>query len=239
MKYIYGPLRSRRLGFSLGVTLTPYKICTFNCLYCQLGRTINTTSQRREYIPIPEIIKELKLWFTHNPEEARNLNYITLSGCGEPTLNIKIGELIAELKKITPLPVAVITNASLLNEASVREALSGADLIIPSLDAVTPELFTKVDRPKEGINVEGIISGLIALRREFKGKIWLEVMVLKGINDALAHARKLKDIIEQINPDKVQLNSPVRATAEDNIVAADKKRLQRFKEILGDKCEII
>ena len=239
MKYIYGPLKSRRLGKSLGVTLTPYKICSFNCVYCQLGKTINTTSERREYIPIQEIINELRPWLQNNILEAKDLNYITLSGSGEPTLNIKIGQLIAEIKKITPVPVAVITNASLLNEALVRQALSCADLIIPSLDAATPAIFTKVDRPKEGINVEGIINGLIVLRKEFKGKIWLEVMLIKGINDDLAHARKLKDIIAQINPDKIQLNSPVRTTAEDNILAVDKKRLEKFKEILGDKAEII
>lgn len=239
MKYIYGPLKSRRLGLSLGVTLTPYKICSFNCVYCQLGKTINTTSERREYIPIQEIINELKLWLQNNILEAKDLNYITLSGSGEPTLNIKIGQLIAELKKITPVPVAVITNASLLNEALVRQALSGADLIIPSLDAVDPAIFTKVDRPKEGVNVEDIINGLIVLRKEFKGKIWLEVMLVKGINDDLAHARKLKDSMLKINPDKIQLNSPVRTTAEDNILAVDKKKLQKFKEILGDKCEII
>jgi wyosine [tRNA(Phe)-imidazoG37] synthetase (radical SAM superfamily) len=239
MKYIYGPLKSRRLGKSLGITLTPYKICSFNCVYCQLGKTINTTSERREYIPIQEIINELKFWFVNNPEEAKNLNYITLSGSGEPTLNIKIGQLITEIKKITPVPVAVITNASLLNEALVRQALSCADLIIPSLDAADPAIFTKVDRPKEGINVEDIINGLIVLRKEFKGKIWLEVMLIKGINDDLTHARKLKDVMLKINPDKIQLNSPVRTTAEDNILATDKKKLEKFKEILGDKCEII
>jgi len=239
VKYIYGPLKSRRLGRSLGITLTPYKICSFNCVYCQLGKTINTTSERREYIPIQEIINELKLWLQNNSQEAKDLNYITLSGSGEPTLNIKIGQLIAEIKKISPVPVAVITNASLLNEALVRQALSCADLIIPSLDAAAPAIFTKVDRPKEGIKVEDIINGLIVLRKEFKGKIWLEVMLIKGINDDLAHARKLKDIIEKINPDKIQLNSPVRTTAEDNILAVDKKKLEKIKEILGDKCEII
>ena len=224
---------------SLGITLTPYKICSFSCVYCQLGKTINTTSERREYIPIQEIINELKVWLQNNILEAKDLNYITLSGSGEPTLNIKIGQLILEIKKITAVPVAVITNASLLNVALVRQALSYTDLIIPSLDAVTPEIFTKVDRPKEGINVEDIINGLIGLRKEFKGKIWLEVMLIKGINDNLAHIRKLKDIMLKINPDKIHLNSPVRATAEDNILATDKKKLEKFKEILGDKCEII
>jgi len=239
MKYIYGPVKSRRLGFSLGITLTPCKICSFNCVYCQLGKTINTTSERREYIPAQEIINELKPWLQNNILEAGDLNYITFSGSGEPTLNIKIGQLILDIKKITAVPVAVITNASLLNVALVRQALSCADLIVPSLDAVTHEIFTKVDRPKEGINVEDIINGLMAFRKEFKGKIWLEVMLIKGINDDLVHARKLKDIIDKINPDKIQLNSPVRATAEDNILATDKKKLEKFKEILGDKCELI
>jgi len=239
MKYIYGPLKSRRLGLSLGITLTPYKICSFNCVYCQLGKTINTTSERREYIPIQEIINELKLWLQNNILEAKGLNYITLSGSGEPTLNIKIGQLIAEIKKISAVPVAVITNASLLNVALVRQALSCADLIIPSLDAVTPGIFTKVDRPREGINIEDIIDGLIGLRKEFKGKIWLEVMLIKGINDDLAHIRKLKDIIDKINPDKIHLNSPVRTTAEENVQALDKKRLEKIREILGESCEII
>ncbi len=239
MKYIYGPLKSRRLGLSLGITLTPYKICSFNCVYCQLGKTINTTNERKEYIPIQEIINELKLWLQNNILEAKGLNYITLSGSGEPTLNIKIGQLIAEIKKITAVPVAVITNASLLNVTAVRQALSYADLIIPSLDAVTPEIFAKVDRPKEDIKIEDIINGLIGLKKEFKGKIWLEVMLVKGINDDLAHIRKLKDIIDKINPDKIQLNSPVRTTAEENILAVDKKKLEKFKETLGEKCEII
>lgn len=239
MRYIYGPVKSRRLGLSLGISLTPYKICSFNCVYCQLGKSIGTTSERREYIPIQEIINELKLWLQNNSQEAKALNYITLSGSGEPTLNIKIGEFIAEIKKITSVPVAVITNASLVNVAEVRYALLEADLIVPSLDAATPEIFEKVDRPVKDIKVEDIINGLKELKKEFKGKIWLEVMIVKGINDDLAHIRKLRDIIDKINPDKIQLNSPVRSTAEENILAVDKKRLEKFKEILGDKCEII
>jgi len=239
MKYIYGPVKSRRLGLSLGITLTPYKVCSFNCVYCQLGKAIGTTSERREYIPIQEIINELKPWLKNNSQEAKDLNYITLSGSGEPTLNIKIGHLIAEIKKITAVPVAVITNASLANVTEVRHALLEADLIIPSLDAVTPEIFTKVDRPKEGINIEEIINGLMSLRKEFKGKIWIEVMLVKGINDNLVQIKKLKEIIDKINPDKIQLNSPVRTTAEENILAVDRKRLEKFKEVLGDKCEII
>ena len=239
MKYIYGPVKSRRLGLSLGITLTPYKICSFNCVYCQLGRTTLQAHERKEYIPVQEMVNELKSWFFHNAQQAKNLNYITLSGAGEPTLNIKIGEVIIEIKKITALPIAVITNASLLNMPSVRKELCNADLIVPSLDSVDLTSFIKIDRPKEEIKIEGIIDGLVNLRKEFKGKVWLEVMLVKGINDGLEQVRKLKEIIDKINPDKVQLNSPVRSTAEPQVQAVDKKRIEKIKEILGERCEII
>jgi len=239
MKYIYGPVQSRRLGLSLGLSLTPYKICSFDCVYCQLGKTIDKTCQREEYSKVDEIIDELKSWFQNNTEEGKFLNYITFSGLGEPTLNIKIGEVIAEIKKITAIPVAVITNASLLNDIGVREALIRADLIVPSLDAVTSDIFREINRPLEDIKIEEIINGLVNLRKEFRGKIWLEVMLVRGINDDLRHIKKFNEVIDRINPDKIQLNSPVRTTAEPNILPVDRKKLEKIKEMLGDKCEII
>jgi len=239
MKYIYGPVESRRLGLSLGITITPYKICSFNCVYCQLGRTQEPTTERKEYLSIEEILSDLRFWLQYNAEEAQKLNYITLSGSGEPTLNINIDQLIIQIKKITAIPVAVITNASLLSEPSLRRALLDADLIVPSLDAATVSVFQNINRPKEGIEIEGIIKGLVDLRKEFGGKIWLEVMLVKGANDDLGHIRKLKEALDNINPDKIQLNSPVRLTAESNVFAADKKKLAKIKEIFGDKCEVI
>jgi len=239
MKYIYGPVQSRRLGHSLGITLTPYKTCNFNCVYCQLGRSINIAKERREYISIQEILNEIKLWLKENAEKAKELDYITLSGSGEPTLNIKTGELISQIKNITAIPVAVITNASLMNIAEVRHELLNVDLIVPSLDAATDEIFAKIDRPAQDIKIDDIINGLIDLRKEFRGKLWLEVMLVKGFNDNLSHIRKLKEIIEKINPDKIQLNSPVRTTAEENIRAVDKKRLEEIRQVLGEKCEIL
>jgi wyosine [tRNA(Phe)-imidazoG37] synthetase (radical SAM superfamily) len=239
MKYIYGPVRSRRLGLSLGISLTAYKICSFDCVYCQLGKTIKKTRERKEYLRTEEIINELKYWLTNNTEEAKGLDYITISGSGEPTLNIKIGEVISGIKQMTDTPVAVITNASLLNDALVRHSLLGTDLVVPSLDAVIPQIFQEVDRPEEGIEIEGVINGLIDLRKEFQGKIWLEVMLVKGLNDDIRHIRKLKEAIDRINPDKIQLNSPVRTTTELDIFPVDKNKLQKVKEILGDKCEII
>lgn len=239
MKYIYGPVNSRRLGLSLGLSLTPYKVCDFDCLYCQLGETTQLTKERKEYIDIREVAGELKLWLQNNEEATKSLSYVTISGSGEPTLNIKIGELIGEVRKLTAAKVAVITNASLLGEVEVRRAVCAADLIVPSLDSVIPEIFRQIDRPFPDIRVEEIIEGLVSLRKEFAGKIWLEVMLVKGVNDKLAQIKKLKAVIDRINPDKIQLNSPVRTAAGKNILPVGSGRLEKFKEILGEKCEII
>jgi len=238
MKYIYGPVKSRRLGLSLGINLTPYKICSFNCLYCQLGHTTDLTVLRKEYINIGDIIDEFKYWLGSNKEDLSTLNYITLSGSGEPTLNIKISELISKLKELSSVKIAVITNASLLSGASLRREILIADLIVPSLDAVTQGLFVRIDRPHNDIQIADIINGLIALRKEFKGKIWLELMLVKGLNDDIRHIRKLKEVIERINPDKIQINSPVRTTAEESVFSVGTSKLRKIKDILGDKAEI-
>jgi len=239
MKYIYGPVQSRRLGFSLGLNLVPYKVCSFDCIYCQLGRTTKLTTTRAEYIPVREVLSELRLWLANHQEEFQNLDYITLAGSGDPTLNAKIGELVTEIKKLTKIPLAVITNASLLPDPSVRQALLAADLIVPSLDAVMPNAFAKVNRPHPDLKLEEIIESLVKLRKEFRGKIWLEVMLVKGANDDLRYIKKLQEVAERINPDKIQLNSPVRTPAEQGVCLLEAKKLQKFKEILGEKCEII
>jgi wyosine [tRNA(Phe)-imidazoG37] synthetase (radical SAM superfamily) len=239
VKYLYGPIKSRRLGLSLGINLTPYKICSFDCIYCQLGKTTNLTVIRAEYVKINDILDELKEWFSSHKEGIPQLDYITLSGSGEPTLNIKISDLINQLKKLTSAKVAVITNSSLLTDSNTRQEILGADLIVPSLDAITQELFSKVDRPHKDIKIDEVISGLASLRREFRGKIWLEVMLIKGLNDDIRHIRKLKEVIDRINPDKIQINSPVRTTSDAGVLPVDKSKLKRIKGILGDKTEII
>lgn len=223
----------------MGVSLTPYKICDFDCVYCQLGKTKETTVERKEYVKIEEVLGELTSWFQNNLQESGNLKFITISGSGEPTLHSKIGELIARIKKVTPIPVCVITNSSLLDKAEARREILAADLIIPSLDAVTPEVFREIDRPHRDIKIEYIIEGLVNLKKEFRGKIWLEVMLVKGLNDDSKHIEGLKSVMERIRPDKIQLNSPVRCTAEQNVSPLERKQLEKIKEILGDKCEII
>ncbi len=238
MKYIYGPVNSRRLGLSLGLNLTPYKICSFNCIYCQLGRTTDKTIKREEYFKAQDILEEFKTWIQNNPEDAAKVNYITFSGSGEPTLNSNIGYLISQIKNITNIKIAVITNASLLSSPLLRQELMSADLIVPSLDAVSDEVFIKIDRPAEEVKIEEVIEGLVSLSKEFPGKIWLEVMLVKGINDSPGYIARLKEIIDRIRPDKIHLNSPVRVTAEPNIQPPSAKKLEEIKEILGDKCEM-
>ncbi len=239
MKYIYGPIKSRRLGLSLGLSLSLDKICDLDCIYCQWGSVGKTVFERKEYAKADEILRELKLCMKNNPQDTKKLEFVTLSGLGEPTLNTCIEELIDQVKNITGLKIAVITNSTLLGDPAVRKGLWKADLIVPSLDAVDLEIFKQIDRPHARIKLNEIIDGLVALRKEFRGQIWLEVMLIAGINDDLRHIEELKKVIFRINPDKIQLNSPVRSTAERNVLPVERAKLEKIKEILGDKAEII
>ncbi|MDD5661432.1 MAG: radical SAM protein [Candidatus Omnitrophica bacterium] len=239
MKYIYGPIKSRRLGLSLGLSLSANKVCDLDCIYCQWGSVGKTVFKREEYAKVSEIISELKSWMEGNPQQTKELKFVTLSGLGEPTLNTRIGELIERVKEATGAKIAVITNSTLLGDPLVRKELLKVDLIVPSLDAVNPEIFAKIDRPNSGIKLNEIIEGLVSLRKEFNGAIWLEVMLIAGLNDAPGHIKELAKVINRINPDKIQLNSPVRSTAEKNVFPVERAKLEEIKRILGDKAEII
>lgn len=239
MRYLYGPVQSRRLGLSLGISLTPQKVCSFDCVYCQLGKTSAKTQERKSYADASGILSELKEFLKTGDFRASPPDYISLSGFGEPTLNLDIAGIIGEIKKLTSIPLVLITNASLFSDPRVRRDAARADLLIPSLDAVTQDIFEEIDRPHPAIKIEDVISGLIALRKEFKGKLFLEIMLIKDINDSRDYAYKFKEALDRINPDKVQLNIPVRSTAEPWVRAPDRERLLQIKNILGDKCEII
>jgi wyosine [tRNA(Phe)-imidazoG37] synthetase (radical SAM superfamily) len=180
---------------------------------------------------IPEIKKVLL--------SGQRIDYITLSGSGEPTLNSAIGKTIREIKKMSSIPVAVLTNSTLLTQKKVRIALLAADPDIPSLDAATQDLFLRINRPHPTLKIEAIIEGIRKFRQEFKGSIWLEVMLVKGINDSPGHIKKLKEAIAEINPDRIQLNTVIRPPAEKNARPLSLGELKRIKQILGQKCEII
>ena len=236
-KHLFGPVPSRRLGMSLGVDLVPHKVCTLNCVYCECGATTNLTTERKEYVSYNEIISELKDFFNNNPKP----DYITFSGAGEPTLNIYIGRVIDFIKSNYPtIPVAVLTNGSLLNNNQVKQELLNADLILPSLDAATEPALKKIDRPSSIINVQKYIQGLIDFSNQFKGTIWLEIMILPDFNDDIENLELLKEAIIKINPDKVQLNTLDRPGIIDNIRAATRLELQNIIDLWNiDNVEII
>ena len=233
--YIYGPVPSRRLGFSLGIDVIPPKTCTLDCIYCQLGPTSDKTLRRNKYFSPDEILSQIKKKIS----SGQKVDYITFSGSGEPTLNTNLGKLIREIKKFTTIPVAVLTNGSLFIQKGVRKALMPADLVVPSLDAASQDTFEKINRPCSPLKIEEIINGLRTFRREYKGLMWLEVMLVKGVNDSPDHIQKLKEAISRIEPDKIQLNTVIRPPAERTAHPLNPEELEKIKKIFGKNCEII
>jgi wyosine [tRNA(Phe)-imidazoG37] synthetase (radical SAM superfamily) len=236
LKYLFGPVPSRRLGRSLGIDLVPYKTCTFDCIYCDLGRTTHKTISRQSYVSPEEIQGELEICLS---ALEKNPDYITISGSGEPTLNTNIGEIIRKIKEITSTPVAVLTNSSLLSFSEVRRDLLEADLILPSIDAVTPALFEYINRPHQSLKIEEIVSGLIQFRKQYRGQIWLEILFCRGVNDGRDEVERLKEVIERIEPDRIQLNTTVRPPAEEFAYPLTTIQLEEIRKKLGDKAEII
>ncbi|MFQ5680837.1 MAG: radical SAM protein [Candidatus Omnitrophota bacterium] len=222
MRYIYGPVASRRLGASLGVCLTPYKVCPFDCVYCQLGRTTLKTIARKEYLPSGDIIDELRRALSILSCEGTAVDYITFSGFGEPTLNKGIAALICRIKEFSVIPVALITNSALLADRRARGEIMGVDLIVPSLDAADERAFRRIDRPCPGVSFGDVVSGLVELRQEFRGQIYLEIMLIKGENDDPESIVRFRDIVARINPDKVHINIPHRAVSSPGLMPDDK-----------------
>ncbi len=234
-KHIYGPVPSRRLGRSLGVDIVPPKICTLDCVYCQIGRTTQKSTVRQNFVDIEAVLAELgdKL------AAGVTADYITIGGSGEPTLNSRLGELIDRIDAMTAIPVALLTNGTLFDRADVRAEAGKAEVVIPSLDAGDQAVFEAVNRPVRDISIEKVISGLSQFRDEFPGQIWLEVFLIEGMNTDPEQIAKLRALIARIRPDKVQLNSAVRPAAEEGILPIGEERLAAIASQIGRNCEII
>jgi wyosine [tRNA(Phe)-imidazoG37] synthetase (radical SAM superfamily) len=235
MSQLFGPVPSRRLGLSLGVDLVPLKTCTFDCLYCEVGRTTYLTQERRPY-RVAEIIRELADYLGNPPGP---LDYVTMAGSGEPTLNLGLREIIAAVKDISTTPVALLTNGSLFHLPEVRAAAAGADVILPSLDAGRQETFQRLNRPHPGLTLDLVVSGLKALRREFAGQIWLEILLLKGINDQPEELAAIKSLLRELSPDKVQLNTAVRPVADRSARALTQEEMEAVADFLGKGAEVV
>lgn len=234
-KYTYGPVPSRRLGRSLGVDLVPPKTCDLNCVYCQLGPTAQTTVERREYVPVDDVVAEVRLEL----EGGSAPDYVTLGGSGEPTLHSRFGDIAAGIKQFADVPVALLTNGALFHLPEVRAACAAIDLVLPSLDAGDEETFRRVNRPHPELTLQRLVDGLAALRREFGGQMWLEVFLIEGVNSSDEQVERIGECIERIDPHRVQLNTAVRPPAESEVRAVPHERLEEIREMLGPRAEVI
>jgi wyosine [tRNA(Phe)-imidazoG37] synthetase (radical SAM superfamily) len=234
-RYLFGPVASRRLGRSLGVDLVPLKTCTFDCVYCQLGPASSKTVTRDEYVPAEDVLAELRMKLHDGPKP----DYITLSGSGEPTLHTGLGEIIESIHEMTDVPVAVLTNGSLLYQQEVRAACCLADLVAPSLDAPNDELFQRINRPHPEMTFDRLIDGLTTFRDEFAGALWLEVFLIDGLNTSHEALYEFKRLFDRIRPDRIQINTAVRPTAEPDIALVQEPELRRIAELFGDRAEVI
>lgn len=236
MSFFYGPVYSRRLGLSLGVDLTPDKRCSFDCIYCQVGETALKSSQRYDCVDYDDFKSELEEIKSQYPE----LEYVTFAGSGEPTLHKNLNKFIGIVRDVfdNDIKICVITNSSLLSDHDVRAELLGADLIMPSLDAGTKEIFTKINQPEVGVDFVNVVNGLKQLREEFKGSIWLEIMLLKGVNDSDSEFEAMCRLVKSIKPDKVQLNQPVRPTIY-KVSCPLNDRIRILRSMLSDYVEVI
>jgi wyosine [tRNA(Phe)-imidazoG37] synthetase (radical SAM superfamily) len=235
-RHLYGPVPSRRLGRSLGIDLVPHKVCTCDCIYCQIGKTTEKTLERKEYVSVVEILEEVKVFLGESPSAA---DFLSLGGSGEPTLHSGIRSIIQGIKSLTSIPVAVITNGFLLCDPTVREDLLSADAVLPSLDAASEEVFQRINRPCAGFSLEGMIAGMSEFRESFRGKIWLEILFCKGVNDSEEELQQMKGAIGRIRPDRIDLNTVVRPPSEKGALPLGREEMERIRAFFGEKAEII
>ena len=236
MKYLFGPVPSRRLGLSLGVDILPAKTCNMNCIYCEIGTGKKIYSQAPSSPEPREILNEIKEF---SASSKRRFDCLTFTASGEPTLHTDLALLIKEGKRITGKPVTVLTNSSTVSRKDIRETLCLADIVLPSLDAATPETFRKINRPHPDIKIRSIIDGLSRLRKEMDGQMWLEILLVNGINDTEKELLALREATAIIAPHRIQLNTVVRPPAEKWAKPVTKKGMEKIRSFLGEKAEIV
>lgn len=236
-RYVFGPAPSRRLGRSFGIDPVPFKTCNWNCVYCQLGRTAPLTNERRDYLPPAEIVAQAQAAIRkHKPGE---IDWVTFIGSGEPTLHSSLGWMIRQVKACTSIPVAVITNGALLYRPEVREELMVADAVLPSLDAGTANLYRAIHRPWPECTFERLVEGLVSFRRDYPGKLWVEVMLVKGLNDGEAALTGIAVALSRIAPDEVHISMPLRPPAESWVEPPDENALIRAVAIFGEIAHVL
>jgi len=232
---LFGPVKSRRLGYSLGIEMVPHKVCSFDCIYCEVGRTTNLTCKREHYYPEELILKSIK----EASKLQSSFDFFTFTGSGEPTLSLAFEAGVELAKKLVKKPIALLTNSSLLCDEGVLNASAKLDVILPSLDAVFEDVFRKVNQPADCVSLQKIISSLFELRRKAKGEVWVEVLLVKGINDAEEHLKELKRILKDLSPHKIQLNTVVRPGARKDAKPLNFSELEKLAKFFGERAEVV
>ncbi len=234
-KHIFGPVPSRRFGRSLGIDLTPMKTCSFDCVFCQIGRTPRTTFERREYVPVAAVIEELDDWL----KNSGKADYLTLAGSGEPTLNTGFGDVIEFLRGHSDIPCVLLTNGTTLQLPEVRKDAARANVVKISLSAFDQDSLQKINRPSPEVRFEQLVEGMKAFRKEFGGKIWLEVFVIDGVNSSLDQARRIAELAKGIGPDVIHLNTAVRPPADQSVGSVSRERLDEIAMLFTPRAEVI
>lgn len=229
-KSVFGPIPSRRLGVSLGVDLLPFKTCSMDCIYCECGSTTKLTAERKEYYPTESVMEELDAFFA----TGREIDYLTFSGVGEPTLHSGIGRIIRHVKHQKPeVKVCLLTNASLLGDPILQEELAPLDLIVPSFDGSTEEEFKLINRPCPEVTMQSTLDAILSFRKTNRCAMWLEIFIVPGVNDSKGSMIRFRDLAAKIAPEKVQLNSLDRPGVEEWIELPTTEELEEIASVIG------
>ena len=234
-RYLFGPVPSRRFGRSLGVDLTPYKTCSLDCVFCQLGQTTKKTVTRQEYVPTDVVLAELGEWLKRDGKA----DYITLSGSGEPTIHSRFGEVLEFIRSKNGIPAVLLTNGTMLQFQEVRDAAACANVVKISLSAWDQAAYGWVNRPYPQLQFDELIQGQKAFRAQFKGQLWMEVFLVGGINSIPADVRKIAALAKEIGPDRIHLNTAVRPPAEGFAMALPEERMSSLTHLFYPTAKII
>jgi wyosine [tRNA(Phe)-imidazoG37] synthetase (radical SAM superfamily) len=233
-QYLFGPVPSRRLGRSLGVDLIPFKTCTMDCVYCQLGETSCEVSERSDYVPMQDVLAELFQW----QQKDGQADHITLAGSGEPTLHSHFGDVLQWVKDQTKIPAVLLTNGTMLHFADVRNQAALADKVKVTLSAWDEVSFQQIHRPAQGVTFELLVKGEQAFRHEYLGELSVEVFIIDGINSQVSNVRKIAEVVRSLNPDRIDINTAVRPPADISVKAATEDHLRAIAELFGPNASV-
>ena len=234
-RYLFGPVRSRRLGRSLGIDLVPSKVCSWDCPYCQVGATSNRTVERREYVPTEAVLAEFRDWMGRDGQA----DCVTLAGSGEPTLHSGFGDILRTIRRVSPLKRVLLSNGSLFGLPEVRAAAVAADVAKATLSAWDDESLASLHQPHASLHFHDFMQGLVAFRADFQGEYWLEVFVVPGVNDTADQLRRVAALAADIRPDRIQLNTAVRPTRDGLTLPVPAWRLSELAELFTPLAEVV